>query len=49
LRPASLRVDVEDYANHYQRDFFINNAKPDGVLSTPNKLTQEQVSQIKRE
>jgi HK97 family phage portal protein len=49
LRPASLRVDVENYANHYQRDFFINNAKPDGVLSTPNKLTQEQVNQIKRE
>lgn len=49
LEPSITRVSIEQLSNQYQKDFFYNNAKPDGILSTTQRLTREQVEEIKRE
>lgn len=47
LQPAQARIEVEEFATRYQRNFFYNNARPDFVLKTPNKITAEQKEDIK--
>jgi HK97 family phage portal protein len=50
LRPAATRIQTEDFATTYQRDFFLNSARPDAVLKNPatnESLTQEQKDEIK--
>jgi HK97 family phage portal protein len=37
LHPASKRVQTEDYANNWQRNFFLNSARPDAVFKNPGK------------
>jgi len=32
IKSATVRIDTESYAGQYQRDFFLNNARPDGVI-----------------
>lgn len=33
IKPAKSRIDTEYYASRYQRDFFLNHASPEGILS----------------
>jgi len=33
VKSATVRIDTEKYAGEYQRDFFLNNARPDGYQS----------------
>lgn len=47
LRPAAVRVDIEEFANKYQRDFFVNNARPDAVLEFEGELMDEQKDDIR--
>ena len=47
LKPAAMRVDTEEYANTFQRDFFLNNSRPDAVLKTQSQLTKNQRSELK--
>ena len=47
LEPASLRVETESLATRFQRDFFLNNARPDAFLKTEETLTKEQVSEMR--
>jgi len=48
LRPASKRVQTEEYATDYQRDFFLNSARPDAVIKNKDTtLTPEQKMEIK--
>jgi HK97 family phage portal protein len=46
LKPASMRIDIEEYANTYQRDFFLNNARPDAVLEFEGNLFDDQKAEI---
>jgi HK97 family phage portal protein len=41
------RIDTEGFASQYQRDFFLNNARPDAVLKTTKALTALQKEEIK--
>lgn len=47
LQPASSRIDVEEFATKYQRNFFINNARPDFVLMSAKKIGADQKEEIK--
>jgi len=47
LQPAAVRVDTEEFGSKYQRDFFLNNARPDGILHTEGRLTPQQRTDIK--
>jgi HK97 family phage portal protein len=42
LSSAKNRVDTEDYASEYQKNFFINNARPDAVLESDQILSPQQ-------
>lgn len=47
---AAIRIETEEYAGKYQRDFFLNSARPDAVLKTTENagnLTAEQVKELK--
>lgn len=37
LRAAQKRVMTEEYATTWQSDFFLNSARPDGLIKNPNK------------
>jgi len=49
LMAAKSRVQVELYANEYQRDFFLNNARPDGLLVSEEAMGQEQKDEAKED
>lgn len=46
LLPSGERVQVEQYATEYQRDFFLNNARVDGTLETDAYLTKDQRTEL---
>jgi len=48
LMPASIRVQTEEYATKYQRNFFANNSRPDAVIKSPKILTKDQQTQLKK-
>lgn len=47
LFAANTRVETELNAVSYQRNFFQNNARPDFLLKTPTKVSNEQKEDIK--
>jgi len=47
LQAAKDRVQVEEYANEYQRNFFLNNARPDALLSNPETWSDEQKAEMR--
>ncbi len=48
LMPASIRVQTEEYGTKYQRDFFLNSARPDAVLKSPKKLLPNMKAELKK-
>ncbi len=42
IKSAQVRIDTEAHASEYQRDFFLNNARPDAIFKTTDSLTPEQ-------
>ena len=46
LSSAKTRVDTEQYATEYQRDFFLNNGRPDAVIEIAGDLDKEQKAQM---
>jgi HK97 family phage portal protein len=46
LQAVARTVDLEEYAEEYNRKFFYNSARPDGVLSTEQKLGEEQLKKV---
>lgn len=50
LMPAQVRVQTEGFATQYQRDFFLNNARPDAIIKNAGgKLTKEQKEDIREQ
>lgn len=51
IKSANVRIDTENYASLYQRDFFLNNARPDGIIkaNVGANLTEEQKNEIREE
>jgi hypothetical protein len=47
LRSAETRVDTEEFASKYQRNFFLNNARPDFILSSDRKVSNDQKEEIR--
>lgn len=48
LRSCQVRVDTEEYASKFQRDFFLNNARPDAIVKSETNLTKEQKNELRR-
>ena len=49
VTPAQTRIQTEEFASHYQRDFFINNARPDAILSFESELTPKEKENTRKE
>ena len=48
IKAGAVRVQTEDYATKYQRDFFLNSSRPDAIIKNPEvSLTPEQKQDIK--
>lgn len=47
LSSASVRVDTEEFASKYQSNFFRNNARPDFLVMSDNKINSDQKEEIK--
>lgn len=48
LQAAARTVDIDEYSEDYNRNFFFNSARPDGVLSTEQKLGKEQLVTVEK-
>lgn len=46
IQPARSRIETEHNASNFQRNFFLNNARPDAFLKTTENLSDEQVQGI---
>jgi HK97 family phage portal protein len=46
IQPARSRIETEHNASEYQKNFFLNNARPDAFLKTQDNLSDEQAGQI---
>jgi len=51
VKSATVRIDTEKYAGEYQRDFFLNNARPDGIIkaNTGMNLDKDAKDEIREE
>jgi len=49
LRAAQTRIDTEEYATKFQRDFFNNNARLDAVLQTDHPLMPDKLTEIENQ
>jgi len=47
IRPAQVRVDTEEFATKFQRDFFHNNARLDAVLQSDQPLNKDRIGEIR--
>lgn len=48
LKASERRVETEEFATRYQRDFFLNSARPDAILSSDDaNLTADQKEDIR--
>lgn len=50
IMASQVRIDTEAYASQYQRDFFLNNARPDAILKFKDNvdITDEQKREIRK-
>jgi HK97 family phage portal protein len=42
MKPVQYRIQIEEYASKWQRNFFLNSARVDAVLKSPKVLTKQQ-------
>ena len=49
LQASEVRVETEEFATKYQRYFFRNNARPDFILSSDDKIGSNQKEEIKKD
>lgn len=47
ISSAKTRIETEQYANTYQRDFFLNNARPDAILKFEGQMSPEDKQEIR--
>ncbi len=48
VRPASMSIDIDDYSNTWNRNFFFNSAMPSIILSTDAQLHPDAKKRIAR-
>ena len=46
VQGIAIDLDTEKFASEYQRNFFVNSARPDGVLESESTLSDEQWERI---
>ena len=51
VKPAKTRIETEGYASDYQKDFFLNNGRPDAILKSVGSvsLTKEAKDEMREE
>jgi len=47
VRSAQTRIDTEASGSEYQRDFFLNNARPDAAIKTSQPLSPKQKNEMR--
>jgi len=47
VKSASIRIETEAHASEYQRDFFLNNARPDAIVKAAGNLTPRQKKEMR--
>ena len=47
LAAAALTVDLDSYAEEYNKRFFYNSARPDSVIATKDKLSEKQKKDLR--
>ena len=47
LKPSQSRIETEQHATNFQRDFFLNNARPDALLISEDELAPEQREEMR--
>jgi len=47
ISSAKSRIERRQYATNYQRDFFLNNARPDAILKFEGQMTPEGKQEIR--
>jgi HK97 family phage portal protein len=48
LMPTRIRAQTEEYATRYQRDFFINSARPDAIITSERAITKKQEHDLRK-
>jgi HK97 family phage portal protein len=48
LQAVARTIDIEEYSEEYNRKFFFNSARPDGILSTEQKLSSDQMTKVEK-
>jgi HK97 family phage portal protein len=48
VKPASVPIDIDDYSNIWNRNFFFNSAMPSLILSTEQQLSPESKRRLAR-
>jgi len=46
VKAAALAIDTDEFASTWNRNFFYNSARPDAVLTTEQKLTDDQYKRL---
>jgi HK97 family phage portal protein len=49
IRAAAVTVDIDNFATNWNRNFFWNSARPDAVLHTEQRLSDEVISRLKNQ
>ena len=49
LSAVRRTFDIDKYSEEWNRNFFYNSARPDAVLTTDGKLTDEQIKRLKKQ
>jgi len=49
VKPLAVELDSERYAAVWNKNFFYNSARPDGVLESENKLSDEEFKRLKEQ
>jgi HK97 family phage portal protein len=47
LKPSQSRIQTEEYATNFQREFFLNNGRPDALLISEDMLAPEQRDELR--
>jgi len=49
LKAAARTVDLDEYSEKWNVNFFYNSARPDGILTTEQRLTKGQLEDLRRQ
>ena len=49
VKAAAVTIDIDDYAEQFNKSFFYNSARPDALMTSEKNLTDKQVKELKKQ